>query len=301
MSEVWRIVLTASITIVGGVIVYVLGRLFVALFVEPIHRLRSLVGEIADSLVFYAPVYGNPGVIKKEVADEAGETLRRQASQLRARVYSIPWYSLWVVMGLVRERTKILEASAELVGLSNSCHGGPGVSVAQNIKMERRVEQLLGIRGSEIQSESQPINKYALSQGILLFFFALILLGVKQSTLTLFGFEIFTLPIWAYTILGIIALAMSILFMIAIFRRQLAVKLESFLEARPSPWYMYGYWVIFWLVYIAGWLKGLSSIPAEEFGFKIIYWIGVVWFFIIPIAWFKVIFQRRKKRKKIAF
>jgi len=151
MSELWRIVLTAIFTVVGGSIVYAGGHFLVALFVEPIHRLRSLVGEIADSLVFYAPVYGNPGAVKKEIADEAGETLRRQASQLRARAYSIPWYPLWSFMGLVREKTRITEASTELIGLSNSVYGGPGVSVTQNIKMERRIKELLGIRSGEKQ------------------------------------------------------------------------------------------------------------------------------------------------------
>lgn len=298
MSEVWRIVLTASITVVGGVAVYTFGHLFVALFVEPIHRLRSLVGEIADSLIFYAPVYGNPGVVRKELADEAGETLRRQASQLRARVYSIPWYSLWAFMGLVREKTEIEEASAELIGLSNSVHGGPGISVTQNIKMERRIKELLGIRGSRNQKQGQSINRHALSDGILLFLFSLILLGLKQSTLVLFGFEIFTFPIWLYTAFGVIALAMSVSFMIAVFWKRLAVILESFLEERPRSRWQGGikwlYWVIFWFVYLIGWLKGLSSIPTEVFAFKAAFWIGFVWFLIIPIAWFKIIFQRRK-------
>ena len=52
MSDVERIVLTAIATIIGGVIVYFFGHLSVALFVEPIHRLRSFIGEIADSLIF---------------------------------------------------------------------------------------------------------------------------------------------------------------------------------------------------------------------------------------------------------
>ena len=51
MSEEWKIVLTASITVAGGVIVYVLGHFLEVLFIEPIHRLRSIIGEVADSFV----------------------------------------------------------------------------------------------------------------------------------------------------------------------------------------------------------------------------------------------------------
>lgn len=145
MSDIERIVLTAIATIIGGVVVYFLGHLFVALFVEPIHRLRSLIGEIADSLIFYANVYCNPGVVAENESDEAREVLRRQASQLKARAYAVSWYSLWQCMKIVRKKTEIAKASAELIGLSNSIHGGEGVSGTENSKRRDMVEQLLGI------------------------------------------------------------------------------------------------------------------------------------------------------------
>jgi len=145
MSDVERIVLTAIATIIGGAIVYFLGHLFVALFVEPIHRLRSLIGEIADSLIFYANVYCNPGLVAENESDEAREVLRRQASQLKARAYAVSWYSLWERMKVVRKKTEIAKASAELIGLSNSIHGGEGVSATENSKKRDIVEKLLGI------------------------------------------------------------------------------------------------------------------------------------------------------------
>lgn len=145
MSDVERIILPAIATIIGGVIVYFLGHLFVAIFVEPIHRLRSLIGEIADSLIFYANVYCNPGLVAQNESDEAREALRRQASQLRARAYAVSWYSLWERMKVVRKKTEITKASAELIGLSNSIHGGEGVSATENSKKRDMVEKLLGI------------------------------------------------------------------------------------------------------------------------------------------------------------
>jgi membrane protein YqaA with SNARE-associated domain len=62
MSDLERIVLTAIATIIGGVIVYFFGHLAVTLFVAPIHRLRSLIGEIADSLIFLRMCIVIPGL-----------------------------------------------------------------------------------------------------------------------------------------------------------------------------------------------------------------------------------------------
>jgi len=145
MSDLERIILSAIATIIGGVIVYFLGHLSVALFVEPIHRLRSVIGEIADSLVFYANVYCNPGLAPQDKNDEASEVLRRQASQLKSRAYAIPWYPLWQRVKVVRKKKEIEEASAELIALSNSIHGGAGISGGDNSERRERVEKLLGI------------------------------------------------------------------------------------------------------------------------------------------------------------
>lgn len=290
MSEVWRIVLTASVTIVGGVIVYALGCLVVALFVEPVHRLRSLIGEIADSLVFYAHVIANPGIPPKKKMDEASEALRRQAAQLRARAYSVPGYWFWVSIKLVPQKMNIQEASRELIFLSNSVYGGLVDNPRENVEKQRRIERLLGVRGSEKQKQGRHINRNALlANGVLLFLFGLILLAVKQqSTPTIFGFEVLTPPLWLYTALGIIALVMSLLFMIAIFWRQMAGGLENLLkERRWGRWQdiiQYLYFTVFWLVYTVSWLKGLSAISADGFIFGVVFCFGFIWFSIIPIA-----------------
>lgn len=145
--------LEAILAIAVGVIVYFLGRLFVALFVNPILSLRSLIGEIAESLVFYANVYCNPKVEQQDIIDEpsekASEVFRRQASQLKARVHEISWYSLWERVKVVRKEREIEEASSELMGLANSVRGDPMVgankSAKENSRKKEKVEELLGI------------------------------------------------------------------------------------------------------------------------------------------------------------
>lgn len=146
MSEVWKIVLTAALTVVGGTIVYTVGHFLVALFVEPIHRLRSLIGEIADSLIFYADVYSNPGSASIARMDDTSKVLRRRASQLMARVHLISWYSFWAFTRLVRKKTEIEDAHKELIGLSNSIHRSEPRLGIENDERRRKIEKLLGIK-----------------------------------------------------------------------------------------------------------------------------------------------------------
>ncbi len=97
-------------------------------------------------------------------------------------------------------------------------------------------------------------------------------------------------PICLFTALGMVVLLTSLAFMVAVFWKPLASKLENFSEGQLQ----YTYWIIFWLVYIVGWLKGLSSIPTEGFAFRIVYWIGLAWFFVIPIIMLRATWQTGK-------
>ncbi len=118
----WQILLTSSLTIVGGVVVLVIGQFLTKFVVEPIHRQFALVGEIADALTFYANVYCNPGVGEKKLMDEASTTLRKLASQLKAITLSIRLYSLWAKLRIVPMRSDVALVSSNLIGLSNGIY-----------------------------------------------------------------------------------------------------------------------------------------------------------------------------------
>ncbi|MCJ7635467.1 hypothetical protein MUP77_24145, partial [Candidatus Bathyarchaeota archaeon] len=61
MSELFKIVLTSSLTIFGGIVVLTMGQIITKFFIEPIHEQFRLIGEINDSLIYYANVYCNAG------------------------------------------------------------------------------------------------------------------------------------------------------------------------------------------------------------------------------------------------
>ncbi|MFN6188908.1 MAG: hypothetical protein ACK460_22975, partial [Microcystis sp.] len=71
MSELFKIILTSSLTVIGGIIVLVVGQIITKFFIEPIHEQAKAIGEIAYSLTMYSNVYGNPGILKREKMDEA--------------------------------------------------------------------------------------------------------------------------------------------------------------------------------------------------------------------------------------
>lgn len=115
-------IITAVLTILGGVIVYVSGQIVSKFFIEPYQEYRKTVGEIAHALVYYANVSAN---IKNELQDEASTAFRDKAALLRARAYEIPFYK-WFALTL-RKRIppfdSVIIASNALIGLSNSVHG----------------------------------------------------------------------------------------------------------------------------------------------------------------------------------
>ncbi len=122
MSELYQIILTSSFTIIGGVIIYVVGQIISRFFIEPIHIQKKIIGEIDDVLGFYANVYCNPGIPQKEKINEASNRFRQLATLLKSKAYLIPWYNLFAKIRIVLKSDSIKEASEELIGLSNSMH-----------------------------------------------------------------------------------------------------------------------------------------------------------------------------------
>ena len=140
MSELFKIVLTSCLTVLGGILVFVVGRIIEKFSIEPIHEQLRLTGEIADSLIFYANLYSSPGIGKPEKMDEASKVLRQQASQLMAKTHAIPWYKLWQFLRIVPKHADVIEASKDLKGLSNSIHqGDPMVNHNRRKKIEKRL------------------------------------------------------------------------------------------------------------------------------------------------------------------
>lgn len=102
-------------------------------------------------------------------------------------------------------------------------------------------------------------------------------------------FVIWLIPPMPVLVFQVIFLAISATFMVAVFWKWLADKLKKFLKD-----YQYIYWAIFGVVFSISFLKGLSSVPVENFVFPLVAYIGFAWFFVIMIIFLRAAWQPRR-------
>lgn len=114
---------TVFFTVLSGVITFVIGQLIVKLILDPVHDLRRIIGEISHTLIERANIIANPGVPSREVMDETSDLLRKFSSQLHAHLYLIPKYDVTCRIFRLPSKEKLLAASTNLIGLSNSVYG----------------------------------------------------------------------------------------------------------------------------------------------------------------------------------
>lgn len=156
MSDLEQILWTSSATIIGGLVLLILGELVVRFVIQPLEEQKKLIGEIADALIFFASVYSNPPLRLPGSRDTtprmhpedgspwhvAGERTRQLAAQLRARTYVIPAYRALAALRLAIARPRVEEASNKLIGLSNQIIRGDG---AMNYLAANEIRDLLRI------------------------------------------------------------------------------------------------------------------------------------------------------------
>jgi hypothetical protein len=115
-------------TVVAGTLVLALGQIVQRFFLDPIQKQHKTIGQVAFNLVYLANVSDAArlqGIETVQIHDalKATKTLRALASQLRASLWTIPFYDALAFFRLVRKREAIFRASRALVGWSNTTHG----------------------------------------------------------------------------------------------------------------------------------------------------------------------------------
>ena len=121
MSDVTKIVFTSSLTILGGLFLFVVGQITSKFIIDPIHDLKKTIGDIRYSLSFHARSIHTP-LTKDELSDQAQDDLRKLSCLLRVKVDLIPCYKLFSIISCLPSKTNALEAASFLMGLSNSVH-----------------------------------------------------------------------------------------------------------------------------------------------------------------------------------
>jgi hypothetical protein len=142
--ELFKIVLTACLTLIGGVLLLVITQVITRLVIDPLIEFRRLLGEIGHTLVFYSNYFYNASVMAStpEFADATREC-RTLAARLRSFSNAVPLYSALSYFNLVPAHRDVYEASGYLIGLSNTKETHP-MDVVQ--KHYERISKLLSIR-----------------------------------------------------------------------------------------------------------------------------------------------------------
>ena len=144
-------VLLVAGTVLGGIVVFIVGQVFVVLFAERIRLQARTVEEIAVALLRYSRDYTNP-IQMDQITDEqraflltAQDELRTLAARLRASALTLRWYRFFERVRLVLPRDNVIEASRGLIGLSNSLPPHPAGGIDGAERFRREVEAFLGI------------------------------------------------------------------------------------------------------------------------------------------------------------
>jgi hypothetical protein len=144
MNELLKIVLTACLTLLGGVMLLVFSQIFTRLLVDPFIEFRRLLGEIGHALVLYSDCFFNASATASTPKFEEGKRqCRVLASRLRSFSNAVPCYSFLARCHRVPRHEDVYEASACLIGLSNTTAKDPATVVQQRYN---RISKLLGIR-----------------------------------------------------------------------------------------------------------------------------------------------------------
>jgi len=118
-------------TVIAGVTIFVLSQFFVVLFLERIRIQARCVEDVAQAVTKYSNVYTIPSHADEQadfraLRQEAATELRRLSALLGSTARTLSWYPFWEGLKLVIPQDDVLEASRDLIFLSNSCNFQPG-------------------------------------------------------------------------------------------------------------------------------------------------------------------------------
>ena len=110
MTDVERIIWGA----LGAIVVYVVGQLLAKFFIEPLHELRKVVGEVRFTLSFHAPTIHTPIGRTPEGSGAAKEALMKNSCELIAKVHAVPIYEMTRFLAYLPPRKQIERAAVQL-------------------------------------------------------------------------------------------------------------------------------------------------------------------------------------------
>lgn len=138
MTDIERIAWSA----VFSILVFVVGQLISKFFIEPLHELRKVLGEVRFNLAFHAPTIHTPIGRSNESSDAARQSLMENSCDLIARLQAVPLYPIIRHLGALPNRRAIEAAAVQLRGLSTYVHED-GEKASANVEVvNKRVAKI---------------------------------------------------------------------------------------------------------------------------------------------------------------
>lgn len=140
MEELFKIILTSSLTIISGILIVVLGQIISKFYIDPVDDLRKSFGRIKDILTYYSNIYTNPGIGTHKIMRETSIELRKAATMLLAKKSVIRRYDFFVKLKWIPKGNDIDLVHTKLIFLSNSIFDGDSI---KNYEAGEEVKKLL--------------------------------------------------------------------------------------------------------------------------------------------------------------
>lgn len=142
MSDLFGVFLT----VISGVLVYILGQLFDEYYLKPIREYKQLKGKVAYVLTYYAQYYSNPFRLSADHSDRwenASEELRKTASDVIAFAQTKPAINFFIPPKKV-----LIKVEQNLIYISNTCFEGDNTQqdAFSNIDCRREIYKLMKIK-----------------------------------------------------------------------------------------------------------------------------------------------------------
>lgn len=117
-EQLWNL----TITVISGVVVYVICQWYTEFVLRPIHEYKQLKAKVAKLLVLHAQYYSNPWIYDSDGDCTAWKTASAEMRELAADVAAFTEIkpSQWLVVCAIPSKKRLLEAQRYLIGLSNS-------------------------------------------------------------------------------------------------------------------------------------------------------------------------------------
>lgn len=132
-------------TVLSGVLVFILGQIILKLIIEPTQEYKKKISQIGFDLIRLGNIFANPRGRKDDDMLKACTQMREHSSSLYSYFYLVPFYRVTgFIFGLPSEE-QVLEATKELIGLSNGHDGELANQGIINSYSMQKVKAALGI------------------------------------------------------------------------------------------------------------------------------------------------------------